>query len=153
MMRQFDIVFPEYGFAKHKGYGTKQQIEAIQKSKATPIHRKSFNPVSHHLPNMAYLQRNRLLGELGEQLTACQLIRNQQNILEMNYNVPKIGEIDIISFHMNELVFTDVKTFMASYICFHISKHQFIHMETDNINLSNFGYVIIHFKNILLVTD
>ena len=110
MMRQFDIVFPEYGFAKHKGYGTRQHIEAIQKSKATPIHRKSFNPVSHHLPNMAYLQRNRLLGKLGEQLTACQLIRNHQNILEMNYNVPKIGEIDIISKDAEILVFTEVKT-------------------------------------------
>jgi ribonuclease HII len=110
MMRQFDIVFPEYGFAKHKGYGTKQHIEAIQKSKATPIHRKSFNPVSHHLPNMAYLQRNRLLGKLGEQLAACQLIRNHQHILEMNYNVPKIGEIDIISKDAEILVFTEVKT-------------------------------------------
>ena len=110
IMRQYDIVFPIYGFAKHKGYGTKQHIEAIQKSKATPIHRKSFNPVSHHLPNMAYLQRNRLLGKLGEQLTACQLIRNHQNILEMNYNVPKIGEIDIISKDAEILVFTEVKT-------------------------------------------
>ena len=55
MMRQFDIVFPEYGFAKHKGYGTKQHIEAIQKSKATPIHRKSFKPVADHLPNMGFL--------------------------------------------------------------------------------------------------
>ena len=115
MMRQFDIVFPEYGFAKHKGYGTKQHIEAIQKSKATPIHRKSFNPVSHHLPNMAYLQRNRLLGKLGEQLTACQLIRNHQNILEMNYNVPKIGEIDIISKEAEILVFTEVKTQTAGH--------------------------------------
>ena len=110
MMRQFDIVFPEYGFAKHKGYGTKQHIEAIQKSKATPIHRKSFNPVSHHLPNMAYLQRNRLLGRLGKQLTACQLIRKHQNILEMNYNVPKIGDIDIISKDAEILVFTEVIT-------------------------------------------
>ena len=115
MMRQFDIVFPEYGFAKHKGYGTKQHIEAIQKSKATPIHRKSFNPVSHHLPNMAYLQRNRLLGKLGEQLTACQLIRSHQNIFEMNYNVPKIGEIDIISKDAEILVFTEVKTQTAGY--------------------------------------
>ena len=81
MMRQFDIVFPEYGFAKHKGYGTKQHIEAIQKSKATPIHRKSFNPVSHHLPNMAYLQRNRLLGKLGEQLAACKLIWKDHEII------------------------------------------------------------------------
>ena len=110
MMRQFDIVFPEYGFAKHKGYGTKQHIEAIQKSKATPIHRKSFNPVSHHLPNMAYLQRNRLLGKLGEQLAACKMIRIGYEMVEMNYNVPKVGELDIISKDSDMLVFTEVKT-------------------------------------------
>ena len=110
MMRQFDIVFPEYGFAKHKGYGTKQHIEAIQKSKATPIHRKSFNPVSHHLPNMAYLQRNRLLGKLGEQLAACKMIRIGHEMVEMNYNVPKVGELDIISKDSDMLVFTEVKT-------------------------------------------
>ena len=110
MMRQFDIVFPEYGFAKHKGYGTKQHIEAIQKGKATPIHRKSFNPVSHHLPNMAYLQRNRLLGKLGEQLAACKMIRIGHEMVEMNYNVPKVGELDIISKDSDMLVFTEVKT-------------------------------------------
>ena len=110
MMRQFDIVFPEYGFAKHKGYGTKQHIEAIQKSKATPIHRKSFNPVSHHLPNMAYLQRNRLLGKLGEQLAACKMIRIGHEMVEMNYNVSKVGELDIISKDSDMLVFTEVKT-------------------------------------------
>ena len=110
MMRQFDIVFPEYGFAKHKGYGTKQHIEAIQKSKATPIHRKSFNPVSHHLPNMAYLLRNRLLGKLGEQLAACKMIRIGHEMVEMNYNVPKVGELDIISKDSDMLVFTEVKT-------------------------------------------
>jgi len=115
MMRQFDIVFPEYGFAKHKGYGTKQHIEAIQKSKATPIHRKSFNPVSHHLPNMAYLQRNRLLGKLGEQLVACKLIWKHHEIIEMNYNVPKVGELDIISRNNGDLVFTEVKTQTAGH--------------------------------------
>ena len=115
MMRQFDIVFPEYGFAKHKGYGTKQHIEAIQKSKATPIHRKSFNPVSHHLPNMAYLQRNRLLGKLGEQLAACKMVRIGYEMVEMNYNVPKVGELDIISKDSDMLVFTEVKTQKAGH--------------------------------------
>ena len=110
IMRQYDIVFPDYGFAKHKGYGTKQHIEAIQKSKATPIHRKSFNPVRHHLPNMPYLQRNRLLGKLGEQLAAIKLIWKDHEIIEMNYNVPKVGELDIISRNNGDLVFTEVKT-------------------------------------------
>ena len=41
-MMDYDTIFPEYGFAKHKGYGTKEHIEAIQKYGPTPIHRKSF---------------------------------------------------------------------------------------------------------------
>ena len=110
IMRQYDIVFPEYGFAKHKGYGTKQHIEAITMRKAAPIHRQSFNPVLHHLPTFAYLKRNRLVGRLGEQLAACQFIRKGYEILETNYNIPTVGEIDIISRNESMLVFTEVQT-------------------------------------------
>ena len=110
MMRQYDIIFPEYGFAKHKGYGTKQHMEVITERKALPIHRKSFNPIPYHLPTFAYYMRNHLLEKLGEQLTACNLIRNGHVILETNYSVPKIGEIDIISRDEDLLVFTEVKT-------------------------------------------
>ena len=42
MLRKFDEMYPEYGFAKHKGYGTQAHIEAIKKYGLTPIHRKSF---------------------------------------------------------------------------------------------------------------
>ncbi len=42
MCYEFDKQFPEYGFAKHKGYGTKVHMEAIKKYGVTPIHRKSF---------------------------------------------------------------------------------------------------------------
>ena len=41
-MREYDDAFPEYGFAKHKGYGTKEHIEAIKKYGPCLIHRKSF---------------------------------------------------------------------------------------------------------------
>lgn len=34
---------PQYGFAKHKGYGTKEHQEAIKKHGLCPLHRKSFN--------------------------------------------------------------------------------------------------------------
>ena len=34
--------YPEYGFEKHKGYGTKEHIENIKKHGASPIHLKSF---------------------------------------------------------------------------------------------------------------
>ena len=42
IMREWDKVYPEYGFAGHKGYGTAKHIEAIKKYGLTPIHRKSF---------------------------------------------------------------------------------------------------------------
>ncbi len=42
IMRQWDEVYPEYGFAKHKGYGTAMHIEAIKKYGLCPLHRISF---------------------------------------------------------------------------------------------------------------
>lgn len=42
IMLQYDKQYPEYGFAKNKGYGTREHIEAIKKFGLTEIHRKSF---------------------------------------------------------------------------------------------------------------
>ena len=42
IMLQYDKMYPEYGFAKHKGYGTSAHIEAIKKYGPCPIHRRSF---------------------------------------------------------------------------------------------------------------
>ena len=42
IMYQYDEIFPEYGFKSHKGYGTKEHYEAIEKYGITRIHRKSF---------------------------------------------------------------------------------------------------------------
>lgn len=41
-MAEMDIKYPEYGFKRNKGYGTKEHIDAIKKYGATPIHRRSF---------------------------------------------------------------------------------------------------------------
>ena len=42
IMREWDEVYPQYGFEKHKGYGTKAHIDAIKEYGPTPLHRKSF---------------------------------------------------------------------------------------------------------------
>lgn len=42
LMKEYDKVMPEYGFAGHKGYGSGAHIEAIQKYGPSPIHRKTF---------------------------------------------------------------------------------------------------------------
>lgn len=42
IMAEYDLQYPEYGFAKHKGYGTKAHIDAIRQFGPCPIHRKTF---------------------------------------------------------------------------------------------------------------
>lgn len=42
LMVEYDKIMPEYGFASHKGYGSKSHIEAIQKYGPSPIHRATF---------------------------------------------------------------------------------------------------------------
>lgn len=44
-MIEADKIYPEYGFAKHKGYGTKAHLEALAEHGATPLHRQSFAPI------------------------------------------------------------------------------------------------------------
>ena len=41
-MLEADRLYPQYGFARHKGYGTKEHIEALQKYGPCPLHRRSF---------------------------------------------------------------------------------------------------------------
>lgn len=42
MMEEYDKIYPEYGFAANKGYGTAEHIEALKKFGPCPIHRRSF---------------------------------------------------------------------------------------------------------------
>jgi ribonuclease HII len=44
-MVEFEDVYPGYGLAKHKGYPTKQHLQALDDLGITPIHRRSFGPV------------------------------------------------------------------------------------------------------------
>lgn len=44
-MQRIDSLYPEYGFASHVGYGTKQHRSAIQSFGLTPLHRRSFKPL------------------------------------------------------------------------------------------------------------
>jgi ribonuclease HII len=45
LMTDLDPRYPSYGFAQHKGYGTKQHLDAIRRHGLTPLHRRSFLPV------------------------------------------------------------------------------------------------------------
>jgi ribonuclease HII len=48
-MIKFDEIYPGYGFLSHKGYPTKQHIEALKTMGITDIHRRSFAPVAKYL--------------------------------------------------------------------------------------------------------
>ena len=48
-MEELDAQYPQYGFAKHKGYPTKAHFEALAEHGAIPEHRKSFKPVKNAL--------------------------------------------------------------------------------------------------------
>lgn len=42
LMKEYDTIMPEYGFADNKGYGSQRHIEALKEYGASPIHRKTF---------------------------------------------------------------------------------------------------------------
>jgi ribonuclease HII len=48
LMDIIDATYPLYGFSNHKGYGTKEHMEAIQKHGLTPLHRRSFAPIKRY---------------------------------------------------------------------------------------------------------
>lgn len=48
---RLDTEYPNYGFAQHKGYGTKLHLSKIQEFGPCPIHRKSFAPIKRFLNN------------------------------------------------------------------------------------------------------
>jgi Holliday junction resolvase-like predicted endonuclease len=110
IMRNYALAYPEYGFDRNKGYGTREHINALQNHMACPIHRKSFNPVQNHLPTLTHLKDHRLVGKWGEKLAARYFVHNSYHIKEMNYSAPLYGEIDLIIRNGNEIIFVEVKT-------------------------------------------
>ena len=49
MMEDYHQKYPQYNFAKHKGYGTKEHLRAIQEHGICELHRKTFRGVREHV--------------------------------------------------------------------------------------------------------
>lgn len=49
IMEAYDVLHPEYGFARHKGYPTKAHLEALEKYGVLEIHRRSYGPVQRQM--------------------------------------------------------------------------------------------------------
>ena len=131
IMFQYDTIFPEYGFAKHKGYGTKFHLNSIYEFYSTPIHRKSFKPVKYYLPNIKFYRDKNLLELLGKQLVAVNLIKNSLRILLFNQ------KYDIIYIDDKIMIMNEIDTIYHNQIINSISK----------LNKANFR---IDYKNILI---
>ena len=58
-MQEMHQKYPEYNFAKHKGYGTKAHFEMLQKHGPCEIHRKTFEPVKSLLARRSSLAKKR----------------------------------------------------------------------------------------------
>ncbi len=113
MMSEYGKIFPDFGFERHKGYGTSKHIDVLKKLGATPIHRRSFSPVSSCLPGKSHFENRQWLGKYGEQLAACAMVKLGFRILQMNYLAAGVGEIDLIHEEGDEWVFSEVKTGFA----------------------------------------
>ena len=48
-MAELEQLYPGYGLSKHKGYPTPEHLQALRRMGSSPIHRKSFAPVSQQL--------------------------------------------------------------------------------------------------------
>ena len=46
LMIALDAQYPQYGFARHKGYGVREHLEALRSHGPSPVHRRSFQPVA-----------------------------------------------------------------------------------------------------------
>lgn len=62
-MEKMDIKYPNYGFKKHKGYGTKAHVEALEKYGPCEIHRHTFYPVSKYFSKQLTIDFDELLDE------------------------------------------------------------------------------------------
>lgn len=106
MMENWDKVYPAYGFASHKGYGTSAHIEAIRRYGPCPIHRRSF------LTGITGRQKKESPYQTGlriEWLIAQELIAGGHKILEHRYKVADVGEIDFITLQKGTIHLVECK--------------------------------------------
>jgi ribonuclease HII len=54
LMVEFDRIYPGYGLAQHKGYGTKEHLACLSRLGPCPIHRQSFRPVRDIIGKIIY---------------------------------------------------------------------------------------------------
>ena len=111
IMKEYSIIFPEYGFENHSGYGTKIHIEALEKYRATPIHRRSFKPVKKLMPTFKWLVDHDRISWMGKKLAALHLKKSGMSVRHLDWEGISNNSIDIVAKDNDHLIFVDVNTY------------------------------------------
>lgn len=78
LLKEYDALWPVYGFAEHKGYGTPGHLKKLKEHGPCPIHRKSFSPVQSVLaPQQLAFP---FLNELGELKVVIESSRKRKKV-------------------------------------------------------------------------
>jgi len=111
IMKEYSIIFPEYGFENHSGYGTKIHIEALEKYRATPIHRRSFKPVKNLMPTFKWLVDHDRISWMGKKLAALHLKKSGMSVMDLDWEGVSNNSIDIVAKDNDHFIFVDVNTY------------------------------------------
>ena len=112
-MQEQALLYPNYGFEAHVGYGTAKHSEAIERYGVTSIHRLSFAPLQKYksTPLPVHIDTkvsSKQIGDTAENKVADYLEKRKHKILERNWKT-KYCEIDIVSQMDDTIYFTEVK--------------------------------------------
>jgi ribonuclease HII len=106
-MLDLDGQYPQYAFAKHKGYGTKLHYERLAEFGPSPVHRMSFLKSIHN--KHTEVPATKSIGDFGEDVACEYLVSKGFKILDRNFRT-EYGEIDVVSADTEYIAFVEVKT-------------------------------------------
>ncbi|MDR1604959.1 MAG: ribonuclease HII [Gracilibacteraceae bacterium] len=112
-MTELHQTYPQYGFDRHKGYGTAAHLQALRQHGPCAEHRRTFAPVLLAAEGGGAAPEGKTLGARGESIAADYLRAAGLSVLERNYRV-RGGEIDIIAQDGEMLVFIEVKSRLSA---------------------------------------
>jgi len=110
IMEDYSIIFPEYGFDKNSGYGTKMHMEALKEFRACSIHRKTFKPVLQNMPSMTWYEKNKMLDLVGIRYFSLFLYKEKFEILKTK-NIKDLNSFDIITKKSDIFYFFFIQSF------------------------------------------
>lgn len=104
-MKKLAEEYPQYGFEKHKGYGSKLHYQMLDEHGISPVHRRTF--LKKYVSGEESPAQKR--GRLGEEAVCGWLLSEGCSIAARNYSAPPYGEIDIIAEKDGITAFVEVK--------------------------------------------